>query len=257
MLDEAAPLDGASWRDAAEISVKGGKLAVATSGGGESTLKDPGKFVGYSGAEATPTAVVVRNHGLHLEIVIDRAHPIGKDDPAGIADIVVESAMTTIMDFEDSIAAVDADDKVEAYRNWLGLMKGDLTATFDKGGKNVDRALNPDRQFKKPGGGTLTLHGRSLMLVRNVGHLMTIDAVETEDGAPIPEGILDAMVTAAIALHDIGENGRRMNSRSGSMYIVKPKMHGPEEVAFADELFARTEAALGLPRFTLKDGDHG
>ncbi len=253
VLDEAAPLDGATWRDAAGISVKGGKLTVAAKNGAVG-LKDAARFAGYAGADDAPSVVLLRHHGLHLEILIDRKNPIGKDDPAGIADIVVEAAMTTIMDFEDSIAAVDADDKVAAYRNWLGLMNGDLTASFDKGGRTVDRALNADRTFKSASGGTLTLHGRSLMLVRNVGHLMTIDAVVTKDGAPIPEGILDAMVTSAIALHDIGQSGRRANSRAGSVYIVKPKMHGPEEVGFTDTIFGRVEDVLGLKRFTLKIG---
>ncbi len=253
VLDEAAPLDGASWRDATGLSVKDGKLVVATQGGAVG-LKDASRFAGYEGAEAKPDGILLKHHGLHLDVRIDPNSPVGKDDPAEIADIVAESAMTTIMDFEDSIAAVDADDKVVAYRNWLGLMKGDLTASFEKGGKVVERALNDDRTFKKPGGGTLTLKGLSLMLVRNVGHLMTIDAVVTEDGAPIPEGILDAMVTSAIALHDVGKNGRRVNSHAGSVYIVKPKMHGPEEVAFSDELFSRVEDALGLERNTLKIG---
>ena len=253
VLDEAAPLDGATWRDAAGISVKGGKLTVAAKNGAVG-LKDAARFAGYAGADDAPSVVLLRHHGLHLEILIDRKNPIGKDDPAGIADIVVEAAMTTIMDFEDSIAAVDADDKVAAYRNWLGLMNGDLTASFDKGGRTVDRALNADRAFKSASSGTLTLHGRSLMLVSNVGHLMTIDAVVTKEGAPIPEGILDAMVTSAIALHDIGQSGRRANSRAGSVYIVKPKMHGPEEVAFTDTIFARVEDVLGLKRFTLKIG---
>ena len=253
VLDEAAPLDGASWRDAAGISIKDGKLSVAKKSGAVG-LKDGSRFVGYNGAEEAPNAVLLRHNGLHLEIPIDRKHPIGKDDPAGIADIVVEAAMTTIMDLEDSIAAVDAEDKVAAYRNWLGLMKGDLTASFDKGGKTVDRALNADRTFKNPTGGTLTLTGRSLMLVRNVGHLMTNPAVLTNDGKEVFEGLLDAMVTAAIALHDIGPNGQRKNSPAGAMYVVKPKMHGPDEVAFSAEIFSRVEDALGMPRNTMKMG---
>jgi malate synthase len=253
VLDETAPLDGASWRDASAIAISDGKLTVATKSGTVG-LKDPSGFVGFQGAENAPTAVLLRHHGLHIEIVIDHNHPIGKNDPAGIADINLEAAMTTIVDFEDSIAAVDAEDKVAAYRNWLGLMKGDLTASFDKGGKAVDRALNADRTYKTPGGGTLTLTGRSLMLVRNVGHLMTNPAVLTSDGKEVPEGLLDAMVTAAIALHDIGPNGKRRNSPAGAMYVVKPKMHGPDEVAFSAEIFSRVEDALGMPPNTMKMG---
>ncbi len=253
VLDQTVPLDGASWADAGGIAIDDGKLSVATSSGTVG-LKDATSFVGYQGAEEAPEAILLRHHGLHLEIQINRDHPIGKDDPAGIADIVVEAAMTTIMDLEDSIAAVDAEDKVAAYRNWLGLMKGDLTATFEKGGKSVDRALNADRTYKSPTDGTVTLTGRSLMLIRNVGHLMTNPAVLTGDGEEVPEGLLDAMVTAAIALHDIGPNGRRANSPAGAMYVVKPKMHGPEEVAFSAEIFSRVEDALGMARNTMKMG---
>jgi malate synthase len=254
VLDTAAPLSDASWREAMRLSVDRGRLVVSLGNWTDSNLVQVENFAGFSGPADAPTAILLRHNGLHLEVVIDRDHPIGRHDPAGIADVLVEAAVTTIMDLEDSIAAVDAEDKVLAYRNWLGLMRGDLSARFEKTGRSVKRSLNPDRTYHAPSGGTTTLPGRSLMLVRNVGHLTSIDAVLDSDGRPIPEGILDGMVTAAIALHDVGLNGSRANSRAGSIYVVKPKMHGPEEVAFADALFGRIEQALGLPSLTLKMG---
>ncbi|MGB3877482.1 MAG: malate synthase G [Shinella zoogloeoides] len=253
-LDDSAPLAGASWRDAAGFAVEGGKLVVALTGGGKTGLADGNKFAGYVGDASAPTHVLLSNNGLHIDIGIDASTPTGKDDAAHIADVVIESALTTIMDCEDSIAAVDAEDKVVVYRNWLGLMKGDLSEEVVKGGRTFTRRLNPDRVYTAPDGSTLTLPGRSLMLVRNVGHLMTNPAIRDRDGNEVPEGIMDAMVTALIALYDVGPNGRRQNSRAGSMYVVKPKMHGPEEVAFASKLFARVEAAVGMAPNTMKMG---
>jgi malate synthase len=251
-LDEHFALADGSHRDAVAYLASPG-LNVQLKSGGVTRLKDAGAFRGFQGDSGSPTVVLLVHHGLHVELHIDRTHFIGREDLAGISDVLLESAITTIQDCEDSVAAVDADDKVQVYRNWLGLMNGRLEARVEKGGKTILRRLNADRQYRTPSGEDLVLPGRSLMLVRNVGHHMISDAV-TLHGKPIPETFIDAAVTALIALHDLRGAGARRNSRSGSAYIVKPKMHGPEEVAFADELFSAVEELLSLARNTLKIG---
>jgi malate synthase len=254
LLDEVAPLAFGSHATVRSYTVAGGTLLAVQVDGGKVRLKDESKFAGHSGSADAPTAVLLKNNGLHIEIVIDRTHNIGATDPAGVADLVVESALTTIMDLEDSIAAVDADDKVAAYRNWLGLMKGDLVETFAKGGKALTRSLNGDRTFTGRDGVALVLAGRSINLIRNCGHLMDDPSVLDASGQDIPEGILDCMITSLIGMHDIKRSTGIKNSRTGSVYIVKPKMHGPAEVAFANDLFAAVEDALGLARNTIKMG---
>jgi len=248
-LDEAFPIRGLSHADARRYHIRAGALLVD-----DQPLEDASKFVGYRGHPRAPDSVVLRNHGLHVELVFDRTHPIGARDQAGLADVRVEAAISAIMDLEDSVACVDVADKVQAYGNWLGLMRGDLTVTFTKDGRSLTRSLSPDRELIGPGGGRVVLPGRALMLVRNVGHLMTTPAMRDRTGAEVFEGLMDAMVTTLIAMHDLGKAAGARNSRAGSVYVVKPKMHGPAEVAFADRTFARVEDVLGLPRHTVKLG---
>jgi malate synthase len=254
LLDEVTPLAEGSHVDSAGYFITEGRLAVRLANGRTTGLAEPGRLRGFRGAPEAPDAILLVNNNLHLEIVIDREHFLGKDDPAGMADLILEAAITTIMDIEDSVATVDAEDKVHAYRNWLGLMQGHLSASFEKGGRRIERRLKSDRTYRTPDGGELRLPGRSLMLVRTGADLMTLPVVLDGKGEEAPETIVDLMVAAAVALHDVGPNGSRRNSRAGSVYVVKPKMHGPEEVAFADRLFARVEDALGLARNTLKMG---
>ena len=253
-LDQAAPLAAGSHVDATGYRIDAGNLLVNLKGGSNSGLQDAAQLVGFQGDAAAPTAVLLKHNGLHFEIQIDASTPVGQTDAAGVKDVLMEAALTTIMDCEDSVAAVDADDKVVIYKNWLGLMKGDLAEEVAKGGSTFTRTMNPDREYTAVDGSSLTLHGRSLLFVRNVGHLMTIDAIIDKDGFEVPEGIMDGLVTSLIALHDLKGNSSRKNSRTGSMYIVKPKMHGPEEAAFTNELFGRVEDVLGMPRNTLKVG---
>ncbi len=253
-LDTHCPLTGGTHADAMAYTIEAGTLSVQQTSGDSATLADPSQLVGYTGNTDAPESVLLCHNGLHIEIQIDATHPVGATDAAGVKDVCLESALTTIQDCEDSVAAVDADDKVVVYRNWLGLMKGDLTDTFKKGSDTLTRRLNPDRSFTTPDGGTLTLPGRSLLFVRNVGHLMTNPAILNAAGEEIPEGFMDGLFTTFCALHDLRGNGALKNSRTGSMYIVKPKMHGPDEVSLTVELFSKIEDLFGLARNTLKVG---
>ena len=253
-LDEAGPLTAGSHVESTGYKIVDGKLIVSLKGGSNSGLRDDAQLIGFQGDAAQPIAILLKHNGLHFEIQIDASTPVGQTDAAGVKDVLMEAALTTIMDCEDSVAAVDADDKVVIYRNWLGLMKGDLAEEVAKGGKTFTRTMNADRVYTGVNGQDVSLHGRSLLFVRNVGHLMTIDAILDKDGNEVPEGILDGLVTSLAAVHSLNGKNSRKNSRTGSVYIVKPKMHGPEEAAFTNELFGRIEDVLNLPRNTLKVG---
>ena len=253
-LDENFALKDAKFSDVISIAVEGGGLQVVLSNGEVTTLSNSTQFQGFQGSTEQPLCILLKNNNLHVEIQIDPTHPVGSTDPAGIKDVLLEAAITTIQDCEDSVAAVDGEDKVTAYRNWLGLMKGDLKATFIKNGKEITRALNSDRNYVSTDGSTFSLTGRSLMLVRNVGHLMTNPAILDSNGNEVPEGVLDAMFTICIAIHDLKRNGVLENSKAGSIYIVKPKMHGPDEVQFTCDLFSAVEKALNLDQLTVKVG---
>ncbi len=253
-LDEAAPVFGGSHSEVARYTVEGGKLVIALASGSKTGLVEPGQFQGHAGDGSAPSAILLLNNGLHIEIVIDRANQVGQSDDAGVADMILESALTTIVDCEDSVAAVDAEDKVAVYRNWLGLMTGTLEASFDKAGRTLTRKLNPPRRYTAADGGALELKATSLMLVRNVGLLMTLPAILYDGGKPAPEFLIDGLVNSAIALHDVGAHGRRANSRTGSVYVVVPKLHGPREAALVAEVFAAIEDVLGLARNSIKMG---
>ncbi|MGB7452674.1 MAG: malate synthase G [Lysobacterales bacterium] len=254
VLDQAAPLAAGSHADSTAYRIDNGVLKISLSDGTCVALTDPEQFVGYTGSAENPTSILIKNNLLHLDIQINPSSPVGSGDAAGISDVIVEAALTTIMDCEDSVAAVDAEDKALVYKNWLGLMKGDLEESLEKNGKTILRKMNADREYTTPDGGALILPGRSLLFVRNVGHLMTNPAILDKEGNEVPEGIMDAMMTALAAMHDLKGDSELSNSRAGSIYIVKPKMHGPDEVAFTDELFGRVEDALGLQRYTMKVG---
>ncbi len=253
-LDQAAPLASGSHVDSMAYRIVDGHLQIALKDGSTVGLKNPQQLQGYQGEELAPSAILLQHNGLHFEIQVDASSPIGSTDAAGVKDVLMESALTTIMDCEDSVAAVDAEDKVTTYGNWLGLMKGDLSEEVSKGGKSFTRVMNPDREYSALDGSSFSLKGRSMLFVRNVGHLMTNPAILLADGSEVPEGIMDGMMTTLIAMHDLNGNAPFRNSTTGSVNIVKPKMHGPEEVAFADKLFGRIEDALSLPRFTVKMG---